>query len=88
MLRADMATDCPVCGDDAEHVRRERPDDASAEDPLATAQTVIEVDELCASGEERWDRICHSARVQDVGENPVSILAVYYHHFGDADGGE
>lgn len=51
--------------------------------PLLVAQTTIEVDELCADEDERWDRICHSARLRDIGESTVPILGVYYHHFGE-----
>lgn len=82
-----MATDCPVCGDEAEHVRRERPRDTDPDDGALTASQTIEIDELCAGEDERWDRVCHSARLQDTGETIVPLLGVYYHHFGDGDDG-
>jgi len=77
-----MPDDCPVCGAEIEHARREREIDGSASTAAASApQTTIDVAQLCnAPPDEGWDRICHRATNEERSDGQAPILEVFYHH--------
>jgi hypothetical protein len=78
-----MATPCPVCGDESNHVRRERPGDPpSHPDARPGPHATIEVEELCTA-DKQWDRICHKAAVETDGGMMTPVLEVFYHYYGD-----
>jgi hypothetical protein len=82
-----MAPACPICGEEVEHIRRERPQDPSAHpDAIPGPQTTIEVEKLCsAADDQQWDRICHKAAVERSSGMMEPVLEVFYHYFGDAE---
>ena len=82
-----MAQQCPVCLEEAEHVRIERPTDPGTQPEAGPGpHAVLEVSQLCnAEPDDQWDRICHKAAVESGMSQQMMtpVLEVYYHYFGD-----